>query len=43
MLSRISQLAVIDMIYTLLLSKDLNNAILAIEKTMATTHYRSEA
>jgi DNA-binding MurR/RpiR family transcriptional regulator len=43
MLSRISQLAVIDMIYTLLLSKDLNNAISAIEKTMATTHHRSES
>jgi DNA-binding MurR/RpiR family transcriptional regulator len=37
-LSRLSQLAVIDMIYSLLISKDLNTAITAVEETMAATH-----
>jgi DNA-binding MurR/RpiR family transcriptional regulator len=36
--SRINQLAVIDMIYTLLISKDLDRSILALEETMAATH-----
>jgi DNA-binding MurR/RpiR family transcriptional regulator len=36
--SRISQLAVIDMIYTLLVSADLDHAISALEETMAATH-----
>jgi DNA-binding MurR/RpiR family transcriptional regulator len=36
--SRLSQLAVIDMIYSLLISKDLNSAITALEQTMAATH-----
>ncbi|MDR2767164.1 MAG: MurR/RpiR family transcriptional regulator [Treponema sp.] len=38
MVSRITQLAVIDMIYSLLLSKDLNNTILALEETMNAAH-----
>jgi DNA-binding MurR/RpiR family transcriptional regulator len=38
MVSRITQLAVIDMIYSLLLSKNINNTIHAIEETMAATH-----
>jgi DNA-binding MurR/RpiR family transcriptional regulator len=37
-LSRLTQLAVIDMIYSLLISKDLNTAIMAMEETMAATH-----
>jgi DNA-binding MurR/RpiR family transcriptional regulator len=36
--SRITQLAVIDMIYTLLVSADLDHAIGALEETMAATH-----
>jgi DNA-binding MurR/RpiR family transcriptional regulator len=38
--SRLTQLAVIDMIYSLLISKDLNSAIMALEQTMAATHDR---
>ncbi|MDR1930358.1 MAG: MurR/RpiR family transcriptional regulator [Treponema sp.] len=38
MVSRITQLAVIDMLYSLLLSKDLNNTIHSIEDTMEATH-----
>jgi DNA-binding MurR/RpiR family transcriptional regulator len=38
MVSRITQLAVIDMLYSLLLSKDINNTIHSIEDTMAATH-----
>jgi DNA-binding MurR/RpiR family transcriptional regulator len=37
-LSRLTQLAVIDMIYSLLISKNLNTAIVAMEETMAATH-----
>jgi DNA-binding MurR/RpiR family transcriptional regulator len=37
-LSRITQLAVVDMIYSLLISKDLNIAIAAMEETMSATH-----
>ncbi|MDR1972128.1 MAG: MurR/RpiR family transcriptional regulator [Treponema sp.] len=37
--SRISQLAVIDMIYALLVSKDLDRSIQALEETMAATHF----
>jgi DNA-binding MurR/RpiR family transcriptional regulator len=40
-LSRITQLAVIDMIYSLLISKDLNTAIMAMEATMTATHTRT--
>jgi DNA-binding MurR/RpiR family transcriptional regulator len=36
--SRLTQLAVIDMIYSLLISKDLNTAIMAMEETMSATH-----
>jgi DNA-binding MurR/RpiR family transcriptional regulator len=36
--SRLTQLAVIDMIYSLLISKDLNTAIKAVEETMSATH-----
>jgi DNA-binding MurR/RpiR family transcriptional regulator len=36
--SRIEQLAVIDMIYTLLVSGDLDHSISALEETMAATH-----
>jgi DNA-binding MurR/RpiR family transcriptional regulator len=36
--SRINQLAVIDMIYTLLVSRDLDRSINALEETMAATH-----
>ncbi|MDR2246453.1 MAG: MurR/RpiR family transcriptional regulator [Treponema sp.] len=36
--SRINQLAVIDMIYTLLISGDLDRSIRALEETMAATH-----
>jgi DNA-binding MurR/RpiR family transcriptional regulator len=36
--SRINQLAVIDMIYTLLVSGDLDHSIRALEETMAATH-----
>jgi DNA-binding MurR/RpiR family transcriptional regulator len=39
--SRLTQLAVIDMIYSLLISKDLNSAIMALEETMAATHGRT--
>ena len=37
--SMISQMALIDMIYFLLVSKDLDNSIQAIEATMSATHY----
>jgi DNA-binding MurR/RpiR family transcriptional regulator len=37
-LSRFTQLAVIDMIYTLLISRDLNTVITAMEETMSATH-----
>ncbi|MDR3167282.1 MAG: MurR/RpiR family transcriptional regulator [Treponema sp.] len=37
-LSRMTQLAVSDMIYTLLISKDLTTAIMAMEATMNATH-----
>jgi DNA-binding MurR/RpiR family transcriptional regulator len=36
--SRLNQLMVIDMIYSLLISKDLDNAIIALEQTMEATH-----
>jgi DNA-binding MurR/RpiR family transcriptional regulator len=36
--SRINQLAVVDMIYSLVVSKDLNAAVSALEKTMTATH-----
>ena len=36
--SRINQLAVVDMLYTLMLSKNLDNSISVIEKTMDATH-----
>ena len=36
--SRINQLAVIDMLYTLLVSMDLDHSIKALEETMAATH-----
>ncbi|MDR1636104.1 MAG: MurR/RpiR family transcriptional regulator [Treponema sp.] len=36
--SRINQLAVVDMIYSLVISKDLNTAIEALERTMTATH-----
>jgi DNA-binding MurR/RpiR family transcriptional regulator len=36
--SRLTHLAVIDIIYSLLISKDLNAAIRAVEETMAATH-----
>jgi DNA-binding MurR/RpiR family transcriptional regulator len=36
--SRIDQLAVIDMLYTLLVSGDLDRSIKALEETMAATH-----
>jgi DNA-binding MurR/RpiR family transcriptional regulator len=39
MVSRITQLAVIDMIYSLLLSMDVNKAINSLEETMAATHH----
>jgi DNA-binding MurR/RpiR family transcriptional regulator len=39
--SRLTQLAVIDIIYSLLISKDLNSAIMALEETMAATHDRT--
>jgi hypothetical protein len=42
MVSRITQLTVIDMIYSLLLSKDINNTILALEETMAAAHHGVE-
>ena len=38
MVSRISQLAVIDMLYSLLLAKNLSSAIQALEETMIATH-----
>ena len=38
MVSRISQLAVIDMLYSLLLNKNLNSAIHALEETLIATH-----
>jgi len=38
MVSRISQLAVIDMIYSLLLTRNLKNAIHALEETLIATH-----
>jgi DNA-binding MurR/RpiR family transcriptional regulator len=41
--SRINQLAVVDMIYSLVISKDLNAAIEALEKTMTATHSRPAA
>jgi DNA-binding MurR/RpiR family transcriptional regulator len=41
--SRLTQLAVIDMIYSLLISKDLNSAIMALEQTMSATHNRAVA
>jgi DNA-binding MurR/RpiR family transcriptional regulator len=37
-ISRLTHLAVIDVIYSLLISKDLNTAIKAVEETMAATH-----
>jgi DNA-binding MurR/RpiR family transcriptional regulator len=36
--SRIDQLAVIDMLYTLLVSRDLDHSIKALEETMTATH-----
>ncbi|GHT64976.1 RpiR family transcriptional regulator [Spirochaetia bacterium] len=39
--SRITQMAVIDMIYALLVSKNQKNIIRLLEQTMAATHYRS--
>jgi len=36
--SRINQLAVIDMLYSLMVSKNLDASIEAIEQTMAVTH-----
>ncbi|MDR2101959.1 MAG: MurR/RpiR family transcriptional regulator [Treponema sp.] len=39
-LSRMTQLGVIDMIYTLLISRDLTTAITAMEATMDATHIR---
>jgi DNA-binding MurR/RpiR family transcriptional regulator len=41
--SRINQLAVIDMIYTLLVSGDLDHSIRALEETMAATHEGRES
>ncbi|GHU78016.1 RpiR family transcriptional regulator [Spirochaetia bacterium] len=41
--SRLNQLAVIDMIYSLLISKNLNAAITALEQTMAATHYQKNS
>jgi DNA-binding MurR/RpiR family transcriptional regulator len=38
MVSRISQLAVIDMIYSLLLTRNIKNAIHALEETLIATH-----
>ena len=38
MVSRISQLAVIDMLYSLLLTRNLNKAIHALEETLIATH-----
>ena len=38
MVSRISQLAVIDMLYSLLLTRNLNTAIHALEETLIATH-----
>ena len=38
MVSRISQLAVVDMLYSLLLNKNLSNAIHALEETLIATH-----
>jgi DNA-binding MurR/RpiR family transcriptional regulator len=38
MVSRISQLAVVDMLYSLLLTKNLNTAIQALEETLIATH-----
>jgi len=38
MVSRISQLAVIDMLYSLLLTRNLNSAIQALEETLIATH-----
>jgi DNA-binding MurR/RpiR family transcriptional regulator len=40
MASRITQLAVVDMIYSLVVSKDLNSTISALEETMNATHKR---
>jgi DNA-binding MurR/RpiR family transcriptional regulator len=40
-ISRLTQLAVIDMIYSLLISKDLNSSIMALEQTMTATHDRA--
>jgi len=40
--SLISQLAIIDMIYTLLISKNLNPSIQALEETMAATHKQTK-
>ncbi|MDR3139527.1 MAG: MurR/RpiR family transcriptional regulator [Treponema sp.] len=37
-LSRLTQLAVVDMVYSLLISKDLTAAITAMEETLAATH-----
>jgi DNA-binding MurR/RpiR family transcriptional regulator len=39
--SRLSQLAVIDMIFSLILSRDLDRAISALEETMIATHHLS--
>ena len=36
--SRINQLAVVDILYSLMLSSDLDASIEAIEQTMAATH-----
>ena len=36
--SRINQLTVVDMIFSILISKNLNNTILSIEETMGATH-----
>lgn len=38
MVSRISQLAVIDMLYSLLLTRNLNNVMHALEETLIATH-----
>jgi len=37
-ISRINQFAVIDMLYSMLVSRDLDNCIMAFEQTMAATH-----
>lgn len=39
--SRINQLAVIDMLYSLMVSRNLDASIEAIEQTMAATHRRT--